>query len=231
MRLYCSEKCRRSKKLRCKECGAGFVAGERAAYCSAKCACAKRIKGPVEKTCPGCGAAFSAARRSSSSRVYCTPECRSRTWKISRTHDCIRCGSSFLPRPRTSGKFCSRDCAFESLKAGHPAAREPQKVQAFSRSHRQRCLLYEVPYEPVTRRFILDRDGWRCGICGVELLRKQERDPETGRLDDRCPTIDHIVPISAGPGSPGHVASNLRAACRRCNMDKGAAVLHSFAGP
>jgi 5-methylcytosine-specific restriction endonuclease McrA len=61
-----------------------------------------------------------------------------------------------------------------------------------------------VPYRrevPMTRRAVLDRDGHRCGYCGL-----------------RADTIDHVRPRSRGGL---HAWTNVVAACARCNHRKG----------
>lgn len=240
-RLFCSTRCRRidaekkrkSRPMLCEFCGVGYLGRKTSRFCGPQCRRLSRPKPTVELTCKGCGEVFRVGR-SQKRRLFCTFECKASTWKVNALHHCLWCGKEFRPANRTSGKFCSRECAFSALKAGHPQARESQKVKGFSRSAKQRCILYGVPYEVVRRQDVFERDGWTCGICGVELLRHQQRDPETNRLNDRCPTIDHIIPLSLGPPSPGHIPSNVMAACRKCNVAKGASVdeatLHSFAG-
>lgn len=85
----------------------------------------------------------------------------------------------------------------------------------YGRNHRQRCRRFGVPYTPIRCLSVYERDGWRCQICGCELSRKWNPS------DPRSRTIDHIIPLSAGPGSPGHVLSNVQAACHACNTSKG----------
>lgn len=53
------------------------------------------------------------------------------------------------------------------------------------------------------RRFILERDGWRCVYCG-----------STDELE-----IDHIVPFSRGGACS---VENSQVLCRSCNASKGA---------
>lgn len=60
-----------------------------------------------------------------------------------------------------------------------------------------------VPYRrslPMTRRGVLQRDGYRCAYCA-----------------GRAETVDHVVPRSRGGR---HEWSNVVAACRRCNHRK-----------
>lgn len=82
---------------------------------------------------------------------------------------------------------------------------------------------YGAPYTPgITRRAILERDGW---ICKMErcLLPDRAIDPDVparrdGVIPDERGTADHIVPLSE-PATPGHVWSNVRAAHRLCNRE------------
>lgn len=75
----------------------------------------------------------------------------------------------------------------------------------------------------------MDRDGWKCQICGESLLRGYTLLPGTRTPHPLSPTIDHIVPLSFGPSSPGHVIDNCQAACWECNCRRGATPLDSFA--
>lgn len=62
-----------------------------------------------------------------------------------------------------------------------------------------------------TRRAVLARDGERC-----QLRRLAGWGPTCGRPAEH---VDHLMPVSWGGSSD---ASNLRAACARCNLRKGA---------
>lgn len=61
--------------------------------------------------------------------------------------------------------------------------------------------------DPLTRRSVLARDGYRCVWCGVSYLRNR------GVLFE----VDHIVPWIAG-GSDHPV--NLRTLCQECNQER-----------
>ena len=78
-------------------------------------------------------------------------------------------------------------------------------------SHRRRARIAGVESEPFTLRDVIDRDGWRCGICG-----KKVRPESKGR--DR-PSLDHVIPISEG--GP-HTLANAQLAHLGCNARKGA---------
>ncbi len=90
-----------------------------------------------------------------------------------------------------------------------------QRLKAkYGRNHRQRCRYYGAPYTPIKLKDIYERDGWTCQICGIALNREWDTNDPTSR------TIDHIIPVSLGAASPGHIMSNVRAACHRCNSLK-----------
>lgn len=66
---------------------------------------------------------------------------------------------------------------------------------------------YPVTY--VSRAEIIERDDGRCHICG------EYPDPDDLHLD-------HVIPLSLGGD---HSRENLRVACARCNLSKGARLL------
>lgn len=85
---------------------------------------------------------------------------------------------------------------------------------------RTRCRRFGVFYDPkVTRPAVFERDGYRCHICKKKTLVKYVvRD---GRAHPKSPTVDHHpYPLSAG--IKGHEWDNVRCACLRCNVRKGA---------
>ena len=63
--------------------------------------------------------------------------------------------------------------------------------------------------EPINPDFILERDKYRCYICGIKTPKKLR-----GTYEDNAPEVDHIIQLSKGGL---HVESNLRCACRKCN--------------
>ena len=86
---------------------------------------------------------------------------------------------------------------------------------------RKRCRKFGVPYDPkVKRASVFKRDGYRCHICKKKTLRKYVM--SGGRAHPRSPTVDHHpYPLSAG--IKGHEWDNVRCACLKCNVRKGAA--------
>jgi 5-methylcytosine-specific restriction endonuclease McrA len=86
-------------------------------------------------------------------------------------------------------------------------------------------------YHPL-RRLVWERDGGRCGYCGVELLNPPFEGAafeypdrwlylRLASLADkrRCAAIDHITPLHEGGANE---LDNLVLACRACNGSKGA---------
>ncbi|HEY6731886.1 MAG TPA: HNH endonuclease [Solirubrobacterales bacterium] len=69
-----------------------------------------------------------------------------------------------------------------------------------------------MAYEPIDRRTVYRRDGYRCGICG------EQTDPDAPLNSPRAPTLDHIIPVSQG--GP-HLYANVQCACFECNWRKG----------
>ena len=94
---------------------------------------------------------------------------------------------------------------------------------------RQRCKKYGCPYTKVSKQAVMERDDWKCRLCGHKLLDKFTTVIGTRTPHPRSPTIDHVVPLSFGPSSPGHVFDNCQAACWKCNCERGTEDADSFA--
>lgn len=151
-------------------------------------------------------------------------DCRYRESHKSRS--CDDCGSAI----GRYGKRCAA-CSQKAQKRSRRAARRRQRQAHGNFSTvRKRCRKYGAPYTPVSRKCVLDRDKWQCQICGVGLLARYARRAD-GCVHPRSPTIDHIVPLSFGPSSPGHVFDNCQAACWSCNTHRGTQSLDSFVPP
>lgn len=59
---------------------------------------------------------------------------------------------------------------------------------------------------------VLERDGWRCQLCGEPI------DPHAPPKSPRSATVDHIVAVL--DGGSWYNPANLRAAHLRCNSDR-----------
>lgn len=238
--------CRQCKSTRkrsthaafCESCGRPFLSSSVSAkFCSVGCRWQNRVS---DVNCAGCGELF---RQQRPGQTCCSRMCgnavgqRRRRAKTRKYCRCLHCGVPFVKRYRirTANKYCSRQCAFDAkrLRAGsdpvgmlvawffswgedaRPAVGEG--IQQGS-SHRARCLRHGVPYSPIDRESVFAAAGWKCAICGVEMLRRYTL--HENRVDPRSPTVDCIIPIAAGPGSPGYVYGNVQACCHACNVRK-----------
>lgn len=117
-------------------------------------------------------------------------------WPMPRSTRSARCGQcdrSFVARVDTRARFCSLDCANDAQ------GRSESPRSAFKVSRSVRLSIFEAA-------------GWQCQLCQA-LTR-----PDEDYNHPRYPTLDHVVPRSRG-GSDD--ASNLRLACRQCNVLRG----------
>jgi hypothetical protein len=125
---------------------------------------------------------------------------------------CVLCECEYVPKPmhRPGQQFCSKSCKTAWQNGARPPYERhsvvglPRKRQN-DRIRRQRRA---ETWDGVTNAEILERDRWRCGICG-KVIGKKFKWPHP-----RSASIDHIVPISEGGED---TAGNKRAAHLACN--------------
>lgn len=168
---------------------------------------------PIVTACGGCGVSLRTKRQDKCVRTVCQ-QCAAPPRKCAK---CGECPSKYSP-------YCE-PCAARSREE---ARRRARKKRRWHQNIRKRCRRSGTTYTPVSRKKILDRDRWKCQICGVKLLPKYTKMLGTNSPHPRCPTVDHIIPICLGKASPGHIESNLQAACWECNCLKSDKPLHSF---
>lgn len=77
--------------------------------------------------------------------------------------------------------------------------------------------MYSTAHWKKLRLQILDRDGWRCHWCGVELPHDASRRAQ----------VDHLTAVV--DGGPRYAPANLVASCVRCNSARGAKTLARMA--
>lgn len=241
----------------CKACGRRFTGGRTTAFCGRECRFRrKRPTRPCER-CGDLFQPKSDTHRFCSFKCrqeWWVPLFAAMSSSKATPRQCLCCQKPFRKKTtgRNAGKYCSRECAFEARRLRLPCARltnrtgttldahlamwfhswgndaaEIMNAGLNSGNHRQRCRRYGCHYEPIRTRAILDRDGWRCQICGCELLPRWTKLNNTETPHPRSPTIDHIVPLSLGGDGPGHRPDNVQAACWQCNNKKS----DSFAPP
>lgn len=106
---------------------------------------------------------------------------------------CDACDVLFVARCSTQ-RWCSMRCS----RRIHNKKREAKKRNARS--------------EPYTLRYIAERDGWRCHLCGGKVPDRRY----AARDDDA--TVDHLIPVSHGGDD---IRSNVALAHNRCNWERG----------
>ena len=235
---YCSRQCWPGNQSQisqvCLRCNQPFCSTFKKKYCCKEC-----LYPPTQDLrCPTCKNYFSP---NSKQQKYCSNACGTASPTKHRYRPCLCCTKLFRKNNhcRNAGKYCSRECAFEARRLRLPCAARPGQRQRpptldtllavwfFSwgqdderkparrvpgTNYKSRCRRFGCHYEPFSRVAIFKRDGWVCQLCGIHL---RERWPHP-----HSASLDHIVPLSAGPGSPGHRPSNAQAACLQCNTAK-----------
>lgn len=123
-----------------------------------------------------------------------------------------------------------QSCAADACCRAHRAAKQREFQQRYKEANgrcynherfaatrtvvadRRRARMAGVPFSPVERLAIFERDGWACWLC-LEQVNPQLRYP-----DPMSASLDHVVPISLnGP----HTEENARCAHLLCNARRG----------
>lgn len=107
--------------------------------------------------------------------------------------DCRECGGLFVTRLGKGKLYCSEKCAARTVRR--------------DRKHRERAAGVGRSGS-ITLREVAVRDGWKCHLCGKAVPDRESRSRPTD------PTIDHLIPLSAGGE---HVPENVALAHFECN--------------
>lgn len=142
-------------------------------------------------------------------RYYSDPDYRARSIAKSRLRQYkLGIGSISDPRPQTC---CQCGCVY-TPKKNHPENRFCSKTcqdKFNNRTRRLRLVLaLRVPYRDID---ILERDGWRCKLCGKKI------NPRLKGPHPMAASIDHIVPLALGGND---CPENVQAAHLSCNSAK-----------
>lgn len=122
--------------------------------------------------------------------------------KVIKTRKCKECGEQFTSEYGNKRRyFCSDECGDRH---NGRVAKSVRRVRMRGDDGRM--------IESIDPFFILERDGWRCYLCGVKTPKRLR-----GTCEPNAPEVDHVVPVARG-GS--HTEDNLRCCCRRCNQAK-----------
>ena len=187
------------------------------------------------RTCARCGDGFPSRGTGGNARSYCLPCERiarklNLLSKLGVERQCSKCQQRFTPTYATSnGVTWCRSCRTSSdrqhvarqCSCGASISKGRRRCDACKRENRRSAerrkdLLrrgLNVPFESYDIHEIAERDGWLCHLCGKKVPNRQYASR------DADPTIDHLIPVSAG----GHdVKSNVALAHNRCNWERGA---------
>lgn len=155
------------------------------------CACGAEL----EKKHSYCGACAAARRDESRRRGWERSNAQQKLRRLeapkpSKTAICAECGAPFAPR-HGGHLYCRYACG--------------------KRAEKRRSPGYDKPRTPMAE--LLFRYGRLCWICGKAV------DPARHWPDLMCPSIDHVIPRSAGGGDQ---VENLRPTHWHCNSRRGA---------
>lgn len=161
----------------------------------------------VSRQCDQCGASMTVtARRASEPSVYCSRTCKNEKRKTLLAAErvdskpdraCLWCGVAIPKRMRADARFCSESCN----SAAHNVTRKMAKRAG--QEGRDGDLL--------SRKYLGDRDGWRCYLCGKRI------DGKLNHPNPLAPSVDHLVPLSCGGSNE---LANLALTHLRCNLSK-----------
>lgn len=160
----------------------------------------------LSKKCLNCGHTFVPTKRKD--QTLCSRRCENR-WNNRRMREvrrkrlrervCLECEARFaVGFGKRNRKFCSITCS----------RRYRSRINASVRRARKKG----VPAEIVDLTEVLERDRWKCCLCGRRTPRRLR-----GSKDPRAPEVDHIVPLAIG-GS--HTKLNMQCLCCECNGKK-----------
>lgn len=162
----------------------------------------------VQPPCLYCGNIF----RGQNIRKYCSALCRRRAangtpanvaGRMSAIANCLECGEGFERARRINQEYCCRACQ--------------KRASDRKRTAIRRAITRGVGAERFDPTLVLERDGWRCQLCGRKTPKRLR-----GTCDSRAPVLDHIVPLAAGGD---HSMKNTQCLCFGCNTAKGAAAI------
>ena len=213
--VYCSSACRAAAQ---RERGAAYHAANlekmqargRATYAT------RTPKG----TCSECGKPMQVSQTSAPPDRRRCRDCQRARPKVAALPPrlCELCGESYLPGPRASCKppqrFCSKSCTTAWANGARPPytrVRDGDYGTARNARKRRRLRVHAETWDGVSDAQILERDGWRCGICG-KVIGKSFKHPHP-----RSASIDHIIPLSMGGDD---TTANKRAAHLACNCGR-----------
>lgn len=158
-----------------------------------------------DESCKVCGTRIKQDRKG-----YCSVDCM-------KQHEvempCRKCGGPAIAKAGRKSAACVA-CRDKADRAKRRLAK-----QRYGRNHKARARYHGVKYVAFPVRSIYERDGYKCQLCGKQVLSKATFRKRDGKIHPRSPTIDHIVPMCKGGN---HEPTNCQTACFICNSRKSA---------
>lgn len=220
-RRYCEPSCiprpKRPTKL-CDVAGCKNTArSNQSPYCERHYYQVRRTGGLLAETekcysCMHCGV-------ETNGRKFCSQRCRTRWHRgLPTMAKCDGCSQWFVPvdGARTCSGKCrlNRDRKVATAYYAKRVATDASFVaDVRAREYARRARKRSAFIEHVERDVVMERDKWRCHLCG-EGIPKSATWP-----NPRFGTVDHVLPLSCGGA---HSYANVKAAHLSCNCRKGA---------
>lgn len=159
-------------------------------------------------TCTVCGNGYTTHRQARGAYPACGRGCRTylAMWTAGgntgrTTRDCAICGTP------TQAIGIQPVCSLAACRDAYGSA----SARAAQVRRRQR-IIGNGGMESIDRLAVFTRDNYLCHLCGTRTDPSHYPNPN-------YPTLDHLIPISRGGQ---HTYANVRCACFRCNVVKGA---------
>lgn len=230
---FCSRACAQPKQERpCLACGSRIKrsrgakpnGNDRGVYCSRDCASTAR--GRVQSEGRALGRIAENWRQPSQvmhpavareveaiQRIARRPVVARLTWRLC-SGGCGHIMPGYMGRSRT----CS-ECRAAAVRAtANRLKRTPHgKARRREDKARRRAAERGVRADRIDPFKVFERDGWRCYLCGCHTPRELR-----GTYEPNAPELEHVLPLAMGGE---HTWANVRCACRKCNLAKGASTV------
>jgi len=168
-------------------------------YCSSSCSARVSNKGRnrhkpktlINKQCFQCDKNFTVTQ-SEQKRKFCSIECSSKSQRKSTVKQCLSCNKEFTGSVKR--KYCSLQCVADG--------KWKEKVKLIESG--------SVTNHVAIRKYLLEKNGCRCTICGIEkwngvkvpiIMDHIDGNSNNNKLDNLrlvCPNCDALLPTYKG---------------------------------
>lgn len=162
-----------------------------------------------ERKCPDCGSTF---KRHKAKWPFCDDCGARRTQELARQRGNEKWSAWRSVNPKPPCRECGAEIAEGNGRLSYCSkACEQKRNRRVNSATRRTRIMRQQPelFDPIE---ILERDGWRCYLCGVDTPKALR-----GTQLQNAPELDHVKPLAKG-GS--HTRGNVACACHACNAAK-----------